>query len=625
MTAAIIHRGPDDEGYWTDGAAGVALGHRRLAVIDLSPQGHQPMVSADGRLVISFNGEIYNHAAIRARLEDEGFAPQGGWRGRSDTETLLQAIAAWGLEESVAQAVGMFALALWDRDTRTLSLVRDRFGEKPLYYGWVGGDFLFASELKAIRAHPRFDGQIDRVALRDFMARGHVPGPRSIYRGLFKLSPGCILTISPTAAAAPRAEPLAEGAEEGGLRLTRYWDYREVVEAGLADPLRDEAQALNSLEAALADAVAGQSVADVPVGAFLSGGIDSATIVALAQKYTSRPVRTYSIGFEEAGFDEAPHARAVAAHLGTIHHEHYVSASEARDVIPMLGQIYDEPFADSSQIPTFLVSRFARGEVTVALTGDGGDELFGGYNRHTIAPAMWRKASRLPRSLRQLGAGAVAKLPDALLRSGGPHFADKLKRGARLVGSARGFEDLYAGLRDEWHGAPTPVLGAFGQGSFDLGLAAPDTVRAMYADAVTYLPDDILCKVDRASMAVSLETRVPFLDHRVAAVAARIPLAMKIDRGEGKRILRTLLYREAPRALFDRPKAGFAVPVGEWLKGPLKPWADALLDPARLAADGMFDPGAITRRWREHVAGTRDWTSSLWAALMFNAWLDSQR
>jgi asparagine synthase (glutamine-hydrolysing) len=626
MLTPIAHRGPDDSGVWTDAETGVALGHRRLSIIDLSASGHQPMESQSGRYVLTYNGEIYNHAALRAELEAAGV---GGWRGHSDTETLLEAIASWGLEAALQRCVGMFALALWDRRERRLHLARDRFGEKPLYYGWTGGDFVFGSELKAIRAHPRFANAIDRRALSAFAARTYIPAPLSIYRGLFKLEPGTILSLTAEEARTPREEPVAEGSA-GGPSLRRYWSYRQVVLDGLADPITDEREALERLEGELAAAIRGQSVADVPVGTFLSGGIDSSTVVALYQKYSSQPVRTFSIGFAEAGFDEAHYAKAVARHFGTVHDERYVTVEEARDVIPLLPAMYDEPFADSSQIPTHLVSRFAREQVTVALSGDGGDELFAGYNRHFAAPALWQRLQRLPRPVRGLVGAPLSQLPPSFwnLARGRrqPHFGAKVQKALRVAGAARSFDDVYVSFLDEWSFERPPVLGGGDAATapvldLDLAARASDAVRTMYCDAVSYLPDDILCKVDRAAMAVSLETRVPFLDHRVAALAARIPLTMKVRGGKGKHILRELLYREAPRALFERPKAGFAVPVGEWLKTSLRPWAEDLLDPRRLAEEGYFDPAPVARRWQQHLSGRRDSTAALWAVLMFQAWL----
>ena len=626
MGDVIAHRGPDDEGVWADAEAGVGFAHRRLSIVDLSPSGRQPMHSADGRFVLNYNGEVYNHAAIRRELEDAGLAPAGGWRGHSDTETIVQAIAAWGLRAAVTRFVGMFAFALWDRRERVLHLVRDRFGEKPLYYGWAGRDFLFGSELKSLRLHPDFDHAIDRRALGLYAARTYVPAPWSIYRRVFKLPPGTILSLTLDAALRPMAEP---------LEAEPYWSYREVVRRGLDEPIAAEADALAALDAALGEAVTAQSVADVPVGAFLSGGIDSSTICALYQRHSSNKIRTFSIGFEEAGFNEADHARDVARHLGTVHSEHMVTVREARDVIPLLPQIYDEPFADSSQIPTFLVSRFAREQVTVALTGDGGDELFGGYNRHFQAPRLWRHLQRVPRPLRAAAGASLGLLPQRLWERAADllperhrHLGGKANKALRLAGSAESFDDVYAAFLDEWSGERSPVVGFAGAANgldLDLGRNAPDAARIMYCDAVSYLPDDILCKVDRASMAVSLETRVPFLDHRVAEVAARIPIGLKTRGPAGKYILRQLLYRHVPAALFDRPKAGFAVPVGQWIRGPLRPWAEALLDPARMAADGWLDPAAVRRRWTDHLSGKRDSTPALWAILMFQAWLAEQK
>ena len=635
MTATIAHRGPDDEGVWTDAEAGVALGQRRLAIIDLSPAGHQPMVSANRRLVIDFNGEVYNHSEVRAKLEAAGAAPESGWRGHSDTETLIEAIATWGLEAALAQCVGMFAFALWDQSERKLSLVRDRFGEKPLYYGWIGRDFVFGSELKALRAHSQFDNGIDRRALQQFAQRGYIPAPLSIYRRIFKLPPANILTLSPEAATSPMDEPPVEGGQ-GPLRLSRYWSYREVVERGLAEPIRDETDALDQLEQALGAAIRDQSLADVPVGAFLSGGIDSSTIVALGQKHSPSPMRTFSIGFEEAKFNEAEDAAKVARHLGTVHNEHYVTVREARDVIPLLPAIYDEPFADCSQVPTFLVSRFAREQVKVALTGDGGDELFAGYNRHLHGPRLWERIEKVPPSVRAIAGASLGLLPPRVWQGASAllagqrqkSFAPKLRKALRMSGAARSFEDAYAALLDEWSFEQSPVRGADGgrgDCEFDCGADAPDAVKAMYCDAMGYLPGDVLCKVDRASMAVSLETRVPFLDHRVADVAARIPIEMKVQGGSGKAILRKLLYRHVPRELVERPKAGFAIPVGEWIKGPLRSWAEELMDPAAMAADGWFDPAVVHSRWQDHLKGRRDSTLALWAILMFQAWLRAQR
>ena len=612
MAATLRHRGPDDEGVWLDPEAGIALGHRRLSIIDLSAAGHQPMVSRNGRYVLTFNGEIYNHAELRAELENEG---SNGWRGHSDTEALLEAIASWGLTKALRKSVGMFALGLWDRQDRKLFLARDRFGEKPLYYGRAGKEFLFASELKAIRAHPDFAGTIDREALRIFAARGYVPAPRSIFQEISKLEPGTILTV--------------DGAQE------RYWSYREVVETGLANPLPNEEAARRELESSLIAAIQGQSAADVPVGVFLSGGIDSSTIAALWRKHSPRELQTYSMGFEEAGFDEAPHARAVARHLGTVHHESYVTSAEARDVIPNLPAIYDEPFADPSQIPTYLMSKLARENVTVALSGDGGDELFGGYSRYATAANLWRKMERVPPSLRHAAGAVLGKIPSGVwdrldaLPSGRdrPRFAGaRLQRTFHRLEEVDSLAELYRSFRDEWTGEPSPVIGPESDDpacELDLDLTgAPSLARMMYCDAVSYLPGDILCKVDCASMAHSLEVRVPFLDHRVAEVAARIPIDMKVRDGKGKHILKQLLFSHVPSELFARPKAGFSVPIGAWLKGPLRPWAEEMLSRDRLDREGFFSGAMIQRRWQDHLAGRRDATYSLWPILMFQAWND---
>jgi asparagine synthase (glutamine-hydrolysing) len=642
MTDPIAHRGPDDEGAWIDPAAGVGLGHRRLSIVDLSPLGHQPMESNDGRYVIVYNGEIYNHAALRAELDASTCGPTSNgipWRGHSDTETLVEAIAAWGLERTLEKCVGMFAIALWDRRERLLQLVRDRFGEKPLYYGWVGGRFAFASELKAMRSLEGFDNKTDRRALRLFASRSYIPAPLSIYEHIYKLLPGSILTIDRQGVKQPPSGPPEEGVSAGGVSLTRYWSYRDVVRQGLGDPIETEQEALAQLEAALAASIQGQSVADVPVGAFLSGGIDSSIVVGLYHKYSTAKVRTFSIGFEEAAFNEAEYAKQVAAHFGAEHNERYVTVRETQDVIPLLPSMYDEPFADSSQIPTHLVSKFAREQVTVALSGDGGDELFGGYNRYFGTARLWNHMKKLPRPLRSGIGRGMGALPAgtwnglaAALPAGRrpPHFGTKVQKAFRTMARASNVDTVFSTFLDEWSASPSPVIEGTNvpsQCTFDMdaGEGAPDAVRMMYCDAVSYLPDDILCKVDRAAMSVSLETRVPFLDHRVAAVAARIPVQMKIRGGSGKHILKQLLYRDAPRHLFERPKAGFGIPVGEWIRGPLRGWADELLEGSRLKEDGFFDPAIVQRRWQQHLAGRSDSTHAIWSILMFQAWRREQQ
>ncbi len=647
MADAIVHRGPDDAGVWVDAAAGLCLAHRRLAIVDLSPAGHQPMASAGGRYQLVFNGEIYNHAEIRQQLQAAGLAP--AWRGHSDTETLLCAIEHWGLEATLQRAVGMFAIALWDRAERSLQLARDRFGEKPLYYGWVAGGghpaFVFGSELKALRAHPGFDNPVHRGALALYMRYLYVPAPHSIHQHIYKLEPGCLLRISAPVPGAPAAA-LRPPAQQGSLQLRRWWHLADAVQAAAANPFTDEASALDALQQALQRAVAQQSLADVPLGAFLSGGVDSSAIVALMQAQGNRPVKTFTIGFDDAAYDESPHALAVARHLGTEHHELRVTAADAQTLIPRLPAMYDEPFADASQIPTHLVCAAARQHVTVALSGDAGDELFGGYNRYLWGPRLWRRLGGLPYPLRQALASTLSALPpggwDMLAaplqrrRSGSDgvsRLGEKLHKLARSLRGVHDVDGLYRRLVAEWQD-PAAVLRSHGAAIDEPATALDDPLptglddaaqRMMYLDSLSYLPDDILCKVDRAAMAISLETRVPFLDHRVAEVAWRLPMDMKIRGGQGKWALRQLLYRQVPRALIERPKQGFGLPVGPWLRGPLRDWAEALLDAGRLQAEGFFHAAPIRARWAGHLSGREDHTAALWAVLMFQAWHEGLR
>lgn len=641
MTGRLVHRGPDAEGTWHDEAAGVALGHRRLSILDLSPAGAQPMVSASARHVIVFNGEIYNHPELRRALEIKGVDE---WRGASDTETLLAAIEAWGLDPALSRCLGMFAFALWDRKSRMLHLARDRFGEKPLYYGWAGGAFVFGSELKALRACPGFDAPVCRAALAQYLRFTYVPAPRTIHPGIFKLEPGCILTVEAAPPRTPPDEPLRPGERFGSLSIRRYWSLAATIEAGARDPVRDETEGLERLEAALIEAVRRQMLSDVPLGAFLSGGVDSSTIVALMQQHGGRTVQTFTVGVADAALDESPYARAVARHLGTAHTEIMVTEPEMRDVVPSLPSLYDEPFADSSQIPTHWVCRAARTRVTVALSGDGGDELFGGYNRYFWGPRIWRHFNWIPFPARRALGGGIRTLPvggwDALggllnrLRPGTGGIArlgDKAHRlGARLS-HVQDMTGLYRSLVSEWRDPASLILPAKGgviepSSLLDdplpaFGLADP-VAQMMYRDAMTYLPDDILCKVDRAAMGISLETRAPFLDHHVAELAWRLPLAMKIRGNEGKWALRQILYKYVPREMIERPKMGFAIPVHTWLRGPLREWAESLLDGAQLRQQQFFDPAPIRRIWAEHVSGRRDWTTRLWTILMFQAWLE---
>lgn len=632
MAATIISRGPDDAGYWCDavGDGAIGLAHRRLSILDLSPAGHQPMLCHTGRYVLAFNGEIYNHLDLRRALGDSSL-PEGGintgWRGHSDTETLLAGFVAWGVRKTLEHAIGMFAFALWDKQEQTLTLARDRLGEKPLYYGWQGqGDkanFLFGSELKALKAHPAFAANIDRNALALFMRHNYINAPHSIYQGIYKLPPGYLLTVS-----LRRRE----------LKLEQFWSLPAVAETGVAQPFTGSAeQAVNELETLLKSAVQQQMLADVPLGAFLSGGIDSSTIVALMQAQSDRPVKTFTIGFNEEGYNEAVHAKAVARHLGTEHTELYITPQQALDVIPKLSSLYCEPFSDSSQIPTFLVSQLARQKVTVALSGDAGDELFGGYNRYVLANKLWGKLSRVPPGVRRLAASGIGALsPAAWNRLAGPmqpllpgslrqaNVGDKLHKGAAVM-AARCIDDLYLGLVTHWEpdglvlGAQEPTTALRGERLPLQGLS--DIERMMALDSITYLPGDILTKVDRAAMGVSLETRVPFLDHRVVEFAWHLPQSLKLRDGVGKWALRQVLYRHVPKELIERPKMGFGVPIDSWLRGPLREWAEDLLSESRLRQEGFFNPAPIRQKWAEHLNGQRNWQYHLWDVLIFQAWL----
>ncbi len=647
MALAIAHRGPDDAGTWADSRDGVAFGFRRLSIVDLSPAGHQPMASAGERFVIVFNGEIYNHAVLRAELEAAGAVP--AWRGHSDTEVLLAAIEHWGVHAALCRTVGMFAIALWDRQERTLHLARDRFGEKPLYYGWVGEGrdraFAFGSELKALRAFPGFTNAVCREALAQYMRFMYVPAPRSIYQGIYKLEPGCMLSVKVAPPPVAPPQPVRPPAVYESMTWTRWWALKDVVEAGAGNKVTNEFDAVNLLEERLSEAVKLQSLADVPLGAFLSGGVDSSTIVALMQRQATQPVRTFTVGFEEVGFDESPHARAVARHLGTDHTEILVSAAQAQAVIAKLPSIYDEPFADSSQVSTHVVCAAARAHVTVALSGDGGDEMFGGYNRYFWGPEIWARVNWLPHQVRQALGAAILALPqggwDALARPvnallggsrGVVRLGEKAHKLAGSMGVVRDADDLYLSLVSEWQDPAEVVVGESEHVRVPPSILSDEvprtgvenaSLRMMYRDSVTYLPDDILCKVDRAAMAIGLETRVPFLDHRVAEAAWQLPLDMKIRSHQGKWALRQVLDRHVPRDLIERPKAGFALPLGQWLRGPMRAWSENLLAEKRLQQEGYFHSEPIRRRWAEHLNGARDHTASLWAVLMFQSWLES--
>lgn len=617
MADMIAHRGPDDAGVWIDGHAGVALASRRLAVIDLSAAGHQPMCSHSGRYVIAFNGEIYNHHELRHQLNGRnGSAVR--WIGNSDTESLLAAIEHLGLETALRSAVGMFAFALWDRQERELYLARDRIGEKPLYFGWQNGVLVFASEIKSLVHHPAFAGIVDRGALALYLRHNYIPGPWSIYQGIRKLTPGTFVKIAFGNVSSP------VGAEVGP---EPYWSLQEVITAGRARPFEGDAgEAVEALHEVLRQAVASQIEADVPLGAFLSGGIDSSTVVALMQETSPRPARTFTIGFAEPAYNEAEHAKDVANHLGTDHTELYVSPQDALDVIPRLPRLYDEPFSDSSQIPTSMVSAMTRQHVTVALSGDGGDELFGGYTRYFRTRALWKYLGPVPNSIRRVYQGLIAAVPPRLGRS---RTVDRARKLSEIMDFQEP-EQLYYRLQSHWK-APDAIVRHASEpqsrmSDYRAWPSSPDMEsRMMGIDTLTYLPDDILVKVDRAAMGVSLETRAPFLDHRVVELAWRLPLSVKIRKNESKWVLRQILYRHVPATLVERPKMGFGVPLESWLRGPLKDWAESLLDENRLRDDGYFRPAPIRQRWIEHIDGSRRWDACIWDILMFQAWLDENR
>ena len=635
MINAIRYRGPDDSGVWVDQNVGLALGHARLSILDLSPEGHQPMASASGRFVMSYNGEVYNFAELRSELETGGVK----FRGHSDTEVMLAAFEVWGLEKSLQRFVGMFAFALWDRESGILHLGRDRLGIKPLYYGWVNGQFVFGSELKVFEQVPNFERSVHRDSLALFMRYAYVPEPWSIYHDVYKLPAGCLFSITPAQARAPQG--FSPEADQGvaTLRPVRFWSARSIIESGVCSPFTGtEEEAIVQLDRLLREAISLRMISDVPLGAFLSGGVDSSVVVALMQAQSAKPVKTFTIGFHEEDYNEAIHAAEVARHLGTDHTELYVTPAEAMAVIPRLPDMYDEPFGDSSQIPTYLVSQLARRHVTVSLSGDGGDELFAGYNRYFWGRQLWRQVSWLPQSVRRGMAKGIRSISPELLNETSrklrvlvpvmPSFGDKLHKLAEIL-AMKDPEAMYLGLVSIWKDPGRIVIGSqeprtsltdrsrwANVGNF--------TLQMMALDLVTYLPDDILTKVDRASMAVSLEARVPLIDHRVVEFAWRIPLSMKIQKeGEGKWLLRQVLYRYVPKHLIERPKMGFGVPIGYWLRGPLRQWAEDLLDEGRLRREGYFHPKPIREKWTEHLSGQRNWQYLLWNVLMFQAWLTS--
>lgn len=628
MTSTIAHRGPDAAGYWCDPEQSIWMGHRRLSIVDLSAAGAQPMHSPSGRYVLIFNGEIYNHLELRKELTASGLA--GAWRGHSDTETLLGAFEAWGIQRTLQRAVGMFSCAAWDRHSSTLTLARDRLGEKPLYYGWQGRGaqavFLFGSELKALKGHPEFEDRIDRNALCLQLRHSYIPAPYSIYSGIAKLPPGQLLTVS-----------LAQRTP----CISSYWDANKVAASAVANPFdRSPKAAVDELEVLLKNSIGQQMVADVPLGAFLSGGVDSSLIVALMQVQSVRPVKTFTIGFVEDGYNEARHALQVARHLKTDHTELYVTGADALAVVPALPVLFDEPFSDSSQIPTFLLSRLARQHVTVSLSGDGGDELFCGYGRYQSANALWRRLSACPPFLQKLAGHILGATPGLLWDSLENAFRPTAWHGtstslghkigkARSALNAGSLYGMYRELLTHWNDPASIVLSGHEPDTLfmrgvDIG-NLDTTQKLMLLDLLTYLPDDVLVKVDRAAMGASLETRAPFLDHRVVEFAWRLPQSMKIANGDTKWALRQVLYRHVPPALIERPKMGFGVPVGAWLRGPLRAWAEALLDRSRLQKEGYLSPEPVRQKWEEHLSGKRNWQYHLWDVLMFQSWLEHQQ
>jgi asparagine synthase (glutamine-hydrolysing) len=626
MAAALRHRGPDDEGLWHDAAAGLGLAFRRLAILDLTEEGHQPMVSASGRYVIAFNGEVYNFRALRAELEPVG----ARFRGHSDTEVMLAAIEAWGIAAAVSRFVGMFAFALWDRAERRLHLVRDRVGIKPLYWGWSRGALLFGSELTALRRHPSFDPRLNRDAVAAFLQFNYVPAPHAIFEGFRKLEPGCIRTFDLAG-----SEPGAEG------RLTAYWSLADVAREGLSRPFAgDEREAVDELERRLMESVQLRMIADVPLGAFLSGGIDSSVVVAAMRARATGPVRTFTIGFDEKDYDESRWARSIAEHLGTEHAEQIVTAPETLAAVPRVASLFDEPFADSSQVPTLLVSELARRNVTVALSGDGGDELFAGYKRYALFADLERALSRVPRVARPALGRALGAVPveaaNKVLAFAGPWLrrygsggaaGDKIRKLAELV-ALPDDRALYLDLLSHWKHPERLVAGARPLPRLADGTRCPegfgDPIHPlMFDDTLAYLPDDILVKVDRTSMSVGLETRVPLLDHRVIELAWSLPLAFKVGQGGTKWALRQVLYRHVPAELVDRPKMGFGLPIDVWLRGPLRAWAEELLSDSRLRREGLLNPEPIREKWREHLGGRRNWHYYLWDVLVLQAWREA--
>jgi len=631
MSDELISRGPDDSGTWTSHQDQVAFGFRRLSILDLSSAGHQPMVSSNNRYVICFNGEIYNHLELRELFE--ATSKNISWKGNSDTETILYAIEQWGIKKTLKNISGMFAISIWDKEKKVLTLARDRFGEKPLYYGWSSGSFIFGSQLNALKKFPLFNNRISLLALAKYLQLNYVPAPLSIFEEIFKLEPGCYLELS------------LENLNNKQIYIDQYWSLQDTIKQSKNSLIFDEHLIEKKLTTQLKKTIKQQMLSDVPLGAFLSGGIDSSLIVAIMQELSSEPIKTFTIGFDEKSFDESGYARQVAEFLGTDHKELIVDSHDAQEVIKKIPILYDEPFADSSQIPTYLVSELARKEVTVALSGDAGDEIFAGYNRYFWAPKIWNKISWIPFPLRRVLSKIIYFLPmrsweiiESVLNFIFRKYAvrrlgDKAYKLADRLEHVHDISDLYKSLISEWKDS-SHLIKNFPKDSSLIDLEVGklkgskieqsnlrDMEKMMYYDSITYLPDDILCKVDRASMGVSLESRVPFLDPKISEIAWSIPSSLKVKNGKSKSILRNILYSYVPKELIERPKSGFGVPVGEWLRKDLKDWAEKLISISILEDDGIFHPEVIRNIWDEHLSGKRDWTHRLWSILMFQAWL----
>ena len=632
MTSKLLHRGPDDGGTWIDHSNNIAFGHRRLSIIDLSSAGHQPMLSSCKRFVVVFNGEIYNHLSLRNEINklNKSNKSSNSWLGSSDTETLLRCFEIWGFEKTLSKLVGMFSVCLFDKELKVLHLARDRIGEKPLYYGHINNSFVFSSELKALKEYPNFNNKIDRDALKTYFQLLYIPAPKTIYKDIFKLKPGHYLSI-----------PLDKIHNLKDIKkyINSYWNLNDHIIQ--SNNIKEDVEYLNELETHLDNAIDSQSIADVPLGAFLSGGIDSSLITALMQKNTTTPVKTFTVGFEEIGFDESPYAKNVAEYLGTDHTELFVTSKDTRDVIPNLPYIYDEPFADSSQIPTFLVCAAARSKVTVALSGDAGDELFGGYNRYFWGPRIWQKFSWMPFFVRNIIGNSMDLVPSYALnhlennihkysKKNLTKIGNKFDKISKVLKSSRNIDDLYLSLTSEWDISSSIVIDDADTSQdiisekINFKAYQNDSLNMMYKDILSYLPDDILCKVDRAAMASSLETRAPFLDHRVVEFALGMPIELKIRNNKGKWALREILYKYVPKDMIERPKTGFSIPIGDWLRGPLKEWAEDLLDNDKIKSQGFLKPENVSSIWKLHKSGKYDYTSRIWSILMFQSWLENE-